>query len=154
MIQHPKMVEIQNNFIDSEYKKLKAKRVSEFVSEKDKSELERTITGRIGKWIDIEGLLDKPIADFNPELFDSFKKRGKYKLLNNLTGYLSVNMFKIMEKLQLAELIKQQIDSFEIAKLEELVMDVARKEFQMITLLGFILGAIVGLVQGIIVVFL
>lgn len=154
LIQHPKMVEIQNNFIDSEYKKLKAKRVSEFVSEKDKSELERTITGRIGKWIDIEGLLDKPIADFNPELFDSFKKRGKYKLLNNLTGYLSVNMFKIMEKLQLAELIKQQIDSFEIAKLEELVMDVARKEFQMITLLGFILGAIVGLVQGIIVVFL
>lgn len=154
LIQHPKMVSIQNNFIESEYKKLKAKKISDFVSENDKKDLEGNITATIEKWINIEHILNKPVIEFNPKLFESFKERGKYKLLDNITEYLSANMVKIMDKLQLAELIKQQIDSFEIAKLEDLVMDVAKKEFQMITLLGFLLGAIVGFVQGLIVVFL
>ncbi|MFD2828890.1 DUF445 domain-containing protein [Corticicoccus populi] len=152
--EHPKMTGIMNEFISSEYEKIKTSRVSDFMSEKDKSELESNIVQTVGKWINIERLLEKPVAEFNPALFESFKERGKYKLLDNMTDYLSVNMVRIMDKLQLAELIKEQIDSFEIEKLEELVMDVAKKEFQMITLLGFILGAVVGFVQGLIVVFL
>lgn len=152
--EHPKMTGIMNEFISSEYEKIKTSRVSDFMSEKDKSELESNIVQTVGKWINIERLLEKPVAEFNPALFESFKERGKYKLLDNMTDYLSVNMVRIMDKLQLAELIKEQIDSFEIEKLEELVMDIAKKEFQMITLLGFILGAVVGFVQGLIVVFL
>ena len=37
-------------------------------------------------------------------------------------------------------------------KLEELLLGVTKKEFKMITLLGFVLGAIIGLFQGIIAV--
>ena len=58
-----------------------------------------------------------------------------------------------MNKLQLAEVIKKQIDSFELSKMESLVMDVANKEFKMIMLLGYVLGGIVGVVQGVIVLF-
>lgn len=154
LIEHPKMIDILNRFIETEYDKIKESRVSDFMSEKDKAELENNIISAVDQWINIRRLLDYPIVDFNPGLFESFKARGKYKLLDNITDYLSGNMVKIMEKLKLAELIKEQIDSFEIEKLEELVMDIAKKEFQMITLLGFLLGAIVGFVQGMIVVFL
>ena len=62
-------------------------------------------------------------------------------------------MTKIINKLQLADVIKKQIDSFELSKLESLVMDVANKEFKMIMLLGYLLGGIVGVFQGIFVLF-
>lgn len=154
LIHHPKMTSIQTRFIDDEYNKLKESRLSDFMTDRDREQILTSVSTTIEARINIRGLLNKPIVDFNPELFESFKERGKYRLKDNIISYLSVNMVKIMDKLELAQVIKEQIDSFELDKLEELVMDIARKEFQMITLLGFILGAVVGLVQGLIVVFL
>ena len=103
--------------------------------------------------IDIREILNTPIIDFNREMFDRFKEKGKYTLKDNFIEYSGKNMSKIMNKLQLAEVIKKQIDSFEVSKLEELVMDVANKEFKMIMMLGYVLGGIVGTAQGILVLF-
>ncbi len=154
LINHPKMLEIVERFITEEYQKVKGRSVDEFLSEDDKNGLVASISGVLEERIDIRSLLDRPIIEFNKEFFLSFKERGKYRLKDNTIDYLAYNMGRIMDKLQLAEVIKKQIDSFELSHIEDLVMDVARKEFQMITLLGFILGAIIGLFQGIVVVLL
>lgn len=154
LIHHPKMLEIVERFIVLEYKKLKGKSVNDFLSVNDKDELVASISNVLEERINMRALLDKPITQFNEEYFISFKERGKYRLKDNIIEYLAYNMGKIMDKLQLAEVIKKQIDSFQLDHIENLVMDVARKEFQLITLVGFILGAIVGFFQGIIVVLL
>lgn len=154
LLNHPKMLEIVETFIMEEYGKLKGKSLDEFLSENDRDGLVDSIGDVLQKRIDIRGLLNKPLIEFNKEFFVSFKERGKYRLKDNVIEYLAYNMGKIMDKLQLAEVIKKQIDSLQLSRIEDLVMDVARKEFQMITLLGFILGAIIGLFQGIIVVLL
>ncbi|SOC39450.1 DUF445 domain-containing protein [Salinicoccus kekensis] len=154
LIHHPKMVDIMEKFIIEEYRRVKGRPVNDFLSEDDKDGLVISISSALEARIDVRSLLDKPIIEFNREFFDSFKERGKYTLKDNTINYLAHNMGRIMDKLQLAEVIKKQIDSFELAHIEDLVMDVAKKEFQMITLLGFILGAVIGLFQGIVVVLL
>src|SRR5699024_12692640 len=93
---------------------------------------------------DIRTILNTPIIDFNRDLFEDFKAKGKYKLKDNLVNYSSKNMTKIINKLQLADVIKKQIDSFELSKLESLAIDVANKEFTMIMLFGYILGEFLG----------
>lgn len=55
--------------------------------------------------------------------------------------------------MKLAELIKDQIDRFELSYLEKLVIEISNKELKLITLLGFVLGGIIGLLQGIIAIF-
>ena len=47
-------------------------------------------------------------------------------------------------------MVKEQVDTFPVAVLEDLVLGISRREFKMITVLGAFLGGIIGIVQGII----
>lgn len=153
LIQQEKMIDIENRVIEDEYNKLKQSGLSELVTSSDLDNILNSIIEVLQQKIDIRKILNTPIADFNKELFERFKEKGKYKLKDNFIAYSGKNMSKIMNKLQLAEVIKKQIDSFELSKLEDLVMDVANKEFKMIMVLGYVLGGIVGIAQGILVLF-
>ncbi|MEZ2459388.1 DUF445 domain-containing protein [Salinicoccus roseus] len=154
LIHHPKMTEIQVRIINDEYERIKKSRVDALISERDQQRLIDSVYDVLRERIDIEGILDYPIEDFNREMFESFKKRGKYQLRDNIIEYLGENTGRIVEKLQLAQVVKKQIDSFELSHIEDLVMEISSKEFRMITLLGFFLGGMIGIVQGLIVVFL
>ncbi|WP_434120568.1 DUF445 domain-containing protein [Salinicoccus roseus] len=154
LIHHPKMTEIQVRIINDEYERIKKSRVDALISERDQQRLIDSVYDVLRERIDIEGILDYPIEDFNREMFESFKKRGKYQLRDNIIEYLGQNTGRIVEKLQLAQVVKKQIDSFELSHIEDLVMEISSKEFRMITLLGFFLGGMIGIVQGLIVVFL
>lgn len=154
LIHHPKMTEIQVRIINDEYERIKNSRVDALISERDQQRLIDSAYDVLRERIDIEGILDYPIEDFNREMFESFKTRGKYQLRDNIIEYLGQNTGRIVEKLQLAQVVKKQIDSFELSHIEDLVMEISSKEFRMITLLGFFLGGMIGIVQGLIVVFL
>ena len=153
LIQQEKMIDIETRVIEDEYDKLKQSGLSELVTGSDLDNILNSIIEVMQQKIDIRQILNTPITDFNREMFDRFKEKGKFKLKDNFIEYSGKNMSKIMNKLQLAEVIKKQIDSFELKKLEDLVMDVANKEFKMIMMLGYVLGGIVGVAQGILVLF-
>src|SRR5699024_8069273 len=103
LLNHPKMFSIVERFIVEEYDKLKGKSINEFLSESDKDDLVFSIGSVMQERINIRGLLNKPIVEFNEALFTSFKERGKYRLKDNTIDYLAYNMGRIMDKLQLAE---------------------------------------------------
>ena len=54
----------------------------------------------------------------------------------------------LLKKLQIQEIIRDQINSFSLERLENLIVDIAKKELGMITFLGAFLGGLIGLVQG------
>ncbi|MFB9861071.1 DUF445 domain-containing protein [Salinicoccus siamensis] len=154
LIHDPKLTDIELRIINEEYERLKKTRLDEIVTEGDRDALIDSIGETLKRRIDIDGILDYPIKDFNPEMFNTFKETGKYKLGSNIIEYLKANTGRIVEKLHLAHVIKNQIDSFELSHIEKLVMEISDKEFRMITLLGFFLGGMIGIIQGLIVVFL
>lgn len=57
----------------------------------------------------------------------------------------------VLKRLNLAEVVREQVDSFPIAKLEELVLGIISKELKLITWLGGIIGGLVGVIQAVIV---
>src|SRR5699024_9501911 len=114
LLNHPKMLGIVESFIIEEYDKLKGKALNEFLSESDKDDLIKSIGDVMQERINIQGLLNKPIVEFNEALFISFKQRGKYRLKDNTINYLAYNMGRIMDKLQLAVVIKKHIESYQM----------------------------------------
>src|SRR5699024_12485123 len=62
---HPKMLGIVERFIMEEYDRLKDKSLNEFLSESDKNELVDSIGIVMQERINIRGLLNKPIVEFN-----------------------------------------------------------------------------------------
>lgn len=149
LLEHPKMANILQSFIVSEVEALKRRDIDSFFSEEDKEKMLSGIGDYLESKIDLEAKLNIPISELNPKLFNSFKESGKEQLVDNVVVYMSRNLGKILDKLQLAQLIKHQIDNFELSKIEELVMSISAKEFKMITMLGFLLGGVIGIVQGI-----
>jgi uncharacterized membrane protein YheB (UPF0754 family) len=59
---------------------------------------------------------------------------------------------KWMKKLEIPELVKNQVDSFSTQQLEEIVVGISRRELKMITYLGAYLGGLIGILQGFIVI--
>ena len=57
----------------------------------------------------------------------------------------------VLKRLNLQEVVREQVDSFPVATLEDLVLGISKREFKMITVLGALLGGLIGIVQGLIV---
>ena len=56
-----------------------------------------------------------------------------------------------LRKLKLDDMVREQVDTFPVAVLEDLVLGISKREFKMITVLGALLGGVIGIVQGLIV---
>ena len=103
------------------------------------------------KELAIESRLDKTLTDYWPE--------GAEWTTVNVTPALTGFAFKQAEeqmeislrKLKIDDMVKEQVDSFPVAVLEDLVLGISRREFKMITVLGAVLGGVIGIVQGLIV---
>lgn len=57
----------------------------------------------------------------------------------------------VLNRLNLKEVVREQVDSFPISQLEALVLSIATRELKMITVLGALLGGMIGIVQGLLV---
>ncbi len=91
------------------------------------------------------------------ELFGSFEEaiveKGVPAILSYLSEYMINHIHTIMEKLHLQEIVRNQVESFSVNRLEEMVLSITSSELKMITYLGALLGGIIGFFQGIVVLF-
>ncbi|MEG0386370.1 MAG: DUF445 family protein, partial [Solibacillus sp.] len=99
----------------------------------------------------LESRLDKTIEDYWPD----GKEWATDDLLPKVIGKVFLaaegKIEDVLKRLNLAEVVREQVDSFPIAKLEELVLGIISKELKLITWLGGIIGGLVGIIQAIIV---
>lgn len=56
------------------------------------------------------------------------------------------------EKIDIAQMVKEKIDEFDLMKLEELILNISSKELKHIEILGGVLGVLIGFVQGLIAI--
>lgn len=105
------------------------------------------------RFIRTELFLNMPISD----IFRSFKDKLVSKVapegVKLLSMWLSERIGDVLQKLRLAEVVREQVESFSVQRIEEMVLLITKREFKMITFLGGFLGGFIGLFQGIIVLF-
>ena len=61
---------------------------------------------------------------------------------------------KAKENVNIQKMVEEKINELDLEKLEEIIIQVAKKELKHIEILGLVLGAIIGVLQGILVIFL
>ncbi|MFJ1105734.1 DUF445 domain-containing protein [Bacillus sp. GX] len=64
------------------------------------------------------------------------------------------NVESILNNLHLAEIVQQEVSTFSTERLEDLVLSITKNELKMITYLGALLGGMIGIVQGLLLLFL
>jgi uncharacterized membrane protein YheB (UPF0754 family) len=63
-------------------------------------------------------------------------------------------MAKASERINIQEMIEEKINELDLLVLEDLIISVAKKELKHIEFLGLVLGFLIGIIQGLIVVFM
>ncbi|WP_050614220.1 DUF445 domain-containing protein [Bacillus testis] len=73
------------------------------------------------------------------------------KLMDAVFERLFAHVELFVEKLHLDEIVQEQVNTFSLERLEEIILSIAKRELGMITYLGGFLGGVIGLVQGLVV---
>ena len=73
---------------------------------------------------------------------------------NGLTDII-VNIKDMIElRVNIAKIVEDNIMALDLRELERIILQVAKKELKHIEILGLVLGALIGIVQGILVIFI
>lgn len=135
----------------AEWEKIKNRPAMDFMKDVNFDTIEASIQSYAKNALALETRLDKTINDYWPQ----GKQWATMELLPKATDHLFTvaegKIEDVLKRLNLAEVVREQVDSFPIAKLEELVLGIISKELKLITWLGGIIGGLVGIIQAIIV---
>ncbi len=88
---------------------------------------------------------------WNHLILPSLQEVLSREVIRFIDGYRSRFLGRLRESVDIREIVRQKIQQFETEAMENLIMGVARREFGHIQVVGAITGALVGVVQGVIV---
>ncbi|WP_404476650.1 DUF445 family protein [Staphylococcus pseudoxylosus] len=150
---HPKAKVIANQIIENEYTTFKSKQLSEVLNEQQFQSFKTSVTDLAIGYMDINNTATKPLNNLMPNFIGFLENKVSQKLTNVIIENTSKHISPIMKKVNLRQMVEQQINTFDLAYIEKLIIDIANKELKLIMLLGFLLGGIIGLLQGVIAIF-
>ena len=150
---HPKAKRSVNQVIDNEYETLKRQSLKKIIDEAQFSKLSDSVTLLITSYLNLNEKIDKPLNQLSPRLMQYLETTLSDKVTQLIISQASKHLSTIMQKINLRKLVEDQINTFDLDYIEKLIIEIANKELKLITLLGFILGGMIGLFQGLIAIF-
>lgn len=153
LTKHPKAKAIAKQVIDNEYETMKAKNLNELVSESQYNSFKTSVTELAIGYLDVDKVSKQSFNTLMPSFIHFLESKVCQKLTDVIIENISKHISPIMKKINLRQMIEEQINTFDLAYIEKLIIDIANKELKLIMLLGFLLGGIIGLLQGVIAIF-
>ncbi|MFU0769665.1 DUF445 domain-containing protein [Staphylococcus pasteuri] len=153
LTRHPKAKSIIEQVIKNEVETFKNKRLGELVANHQFKQMATTTSTLIITHFNLHDKARQPINNLAPQFIKYIENELSGKLTMIIIDQLSSNLSTIMRKINLRQLIEDQINTFDLDYIEKIIIDIANKELKLIMSLGFILGGIIGIFQGIVAIF-
>ena len=135
----------------AEWEKIKNRAAMDFMKDVNFDTIVTSIQDYAKRELALESRLDKTIEDYWPDGKEWATDDLLPKVIDKVFLAAEGKIEDVLKRLNLAGVVREQVDSFPIAKLEELVLGIISKELKLITWLGGIIGGLVGIIQAIIV---
>ncbi|WP_165970971.1 DUF445 domain-containing protein [Peribacillus frigoritolerans] len=142
------------SLIEKEWKRIEDIKLGDLEEKFSLDELLSLSKQAILKEMAIKDRLNAPVSDYLLPYSEWITDEFIPKMVILAVQYLQNHMEKMLEQLHLQEIVKEQVQSFSVSRLEEMVLGISRREFTMITYLGALLGGIIGGFQAIVVMLL
>lgn len=108
---------------------------------------------KVAEAMPIETWMNRTVAEWTNPYEEKILGEFVPLMVQQISERLSSKVESMMETMRLSEIVQEEVEAFQVERLEEMVLDISRREFKMITYLGALLGGIIGLLQAIIVLF-
>lgn len=153
LTRHPKAKVIIDKVIRDEYETLKSQPLSHVVKEKQFTNISESLVHLVITNIQLNEKMDTPISKLTPKLVDQIQVGVANTITDLIIKQASNHLSTIMTKINLRQMVENQINTFDLDYIERLIIEIANKELKLIMSLGFILGGIIGFFQGIVAIF-
>ncbi|MEK4230696.1 DUF445 domain-containing protein [Solibacillus sp. FSL H8-0538] len=134
-----------------EWEKIKERPVMDFLSNVELDPIVDNIQRYAKEQLALDDRLAKTVQDYWPDGNNWAKNDVIPKLVDRFFVQAENKLEDVLKRLNLQEVVREQVDVFPVERLEELVLGISKKELQMITYLGGLIGGLIGIAQGIIV---
>lgn len=121
--------------------------IEKFLHEQNKSEIIFNIKRKIKKVVDqkLPPIIPTTFKILISNYIDEIIDQEAEKLFNEMTETM---VHKAISSIKIAQIIEEKINEFELDKLEQIILAIAKKELKHIEVLGGVIGFIIGLLQG------
>lgn len=143
---------VLNNLLQKEWDKLQVQTVPQLLGDLDFTSTTERIQKYAREQLAIRDRLDLPLVHYLPDGAKWLQDNVYPKLVETIFTQVENKLEDILSRMDLENVVREQVDKFPVETLEDLVLGISKREFKMITVLGFLLGGIIGVVQGIIAV--
>ncbi|WP_257349463.1 DUF445 domain-containing protein [Pseudalkalibacillus decolorationis] len=145
---------MMERILKKEWENVKNRPVGELIEQLNLEETKQEAIDWIVKQINVNELLNKPMVELTAVYREPIIGKIVPALVDRSLVYGGDQIEGIMEKLKLSELVRHQVQTFSLQRVEAMVLSIASKELKMITYLGALLGGVIGLLQGLLVYFI
>lgn len=153
-LQAPGTTTLLTKIFLQEWEKLKDRPAMDFLQDVQFDPILSKLQVYVKEQLAISERLNQPISYYWPEGNDWAKYTVIPQAIEKAFVKAEEKLEDVLKRLNLQEVVREQVDSFPVEKLEELVLGISKREFKMITVLGAVLGGLIGIVQGLIVYFI
>ncbi|QOR67389.1 DUF445 domain-containing protein [Cytobacillus suaedae] len=146
--------ELLTTILQNEWDKIKKLKANELEDKVGRKLVVSILQDQVTKHLNINHYLNMSVSEVMKPIKDRIIAEWIPTAVEKTGELIASRVEEMMERLQLAEIVKKQVESFAVDRLEEMVLSISRREFKMITYLGALLGGMIGIVQGMIVLLL
>ncbi|MGY4797379.1 DUF445 domain-containing protein [Lysinibacillus fusiformis] len=153
-LQAPGTTTLLTKIFTQEWEKFKDRPAMDFLQDVQFEPILSKLQVYVKEQLAISERLNQPISYYWPEGNEWAKYTVIPQVIEKAFVKAEEKLEDVLKRLNLQEVVREQVDSFPVEKLEELVLGISKREFKMITVLGAVLGGLIGIVQGLIVYFI
>jgi uncharacterized membrane protein YheB (UPF0754 family) len=153
-LQHEGNRKLIESILQREWEKLKGQKVATIEVVIGKETIKDELISVIKRRVNVNNLAQLELKQMlGEEVVELVVSKGLPKAMKVTVTFLEDRLERALHSLNIEDIVKAQVESFSLRRLEDMVLDVSRRELKMITFLGAVLGGFIGLVQGVILSF-
>ncbi|MDT8862041.1 DUF445 family protein [Alkalihalobacillus sp. MEB130] len=134
-----------------EWEKLKQKKLEDIEKNVNEEEMVSFLVRTAEKQIPLYSMIEQPLYEWTGAYEEYVTTTVIPKGVDVLLDLLSTHLEALLERFHLDDIVREQVQTFSVERLEELVLSISKREFKMITYLGAVLGGVIGFIQGFII---
>ncbi|MDA1852457.1 DUF445 domain-containing protein [Bacillus cereus group sp. MYBK40-2] len=146
--------QLLTDVLQKEWEKLKGRDVKELETFVEKEMIVSAILSAVKVEETVSKFLNQSVQQVCEPVRETIIEKVVPGVVTKGLKWGTENVESILHNLHLAEIVQQEVSTFSTERLEELVLSITKNELKMITYLGALLGGMIGIVQGLLLLFL
>jgi uncharacterized membrane protein YheB (UPF0754 family) len=153
-LKHDGTKDVLMNVLYREWGKVKEVELEEVEKKLSKETILSVLHTTVERTVNVPEWMNKTMKEVVEPVYPWMMEKLVPAAFTTGTELLLEKLEELLVKLKLEEVVRDQVESFSLHEVEEMVLSVSRRELKLITYLGALLGGMIGFLQGMIVLFL